>query len=79
MKWVVCNGSEFAKTDGEGAAAESAEVLSASEPEKKEFLAWDSRVLESTASHKKFYEDMVSIYKEEIRKKIFGWQDWFGA
>ena len=54
---------------GESAAAEGAEALSDSELSRLASFVRDSQLSEDTASHESIYEDMIQLYKDEIRKK----------
>ena len=53
----------------ESAAAEGAEALSDSEFNRLASFVRDSQLAEDTASHESIYEDMIQLYKDEIRKK----------
>ena len=54
---------------GESAAAEGTEALADSELNRFASFVRDSLLSEDTAPHESIYEDMIQLYKYEIRKK----------
>lgn len=54
---------------GESAAAEGTEALADSELNRFASFVRDSLLSEDTAPHESIYEDMIQLYKDEIRKK----------
>lgn len=61
-------------SDKKGTFAENAEGLSASDDKPSEFkgnecLVQDSQPLENVVPHVKFYEDIINLYKNEMKKK----------
>lgn len=54
---------------GEHARADGADALSASDRNRLSYSVRDSRISEESASAENVYEDMIRLYKEEIRKK----------
>ena len=54
---------------GECAAAEGTEALADSELNRFASFVRDSLLSEDTAPHESIYEDMIQLYKDEIRKK----------
>lgn len=61
-------------SDKKGTLAENAESLSASDDKSSAFkgsecLVQDSQSLENVATHEKMYEDIINLYKNEMKKK----------